>query len=211
MRDENGRFIGKIEPEIVEKRNTTRKLNGWHSESSKKNISEGQKRNLELIEQRRKIAKKMGSEHGGKHTTNQSREKNKIDTQQRWNNPNYKNKVIQKMMWKNGTSKPNTKELLLQHLLPDEWKFVGNGEVVLGGRCPDFINTNGKKQIIELFGSYWHSYKKIGRGKQEEEDLRKSHFSKYGYQTLVIWESELKNPTKIIEKVTSFSDGGEKQ
>jgi hypothetical protein len=38
----------------------------------------------------------------------------------------------------------------------------------------------------------------------EDEIIRKSHFAKYGFGCLVIWESELKNPNKIVEKVRNF-------
>jgi hypothetical protein len=38
--------------------------------------------------------------------------------------------------------------------------------------------------------------------------VRKDHFKKYGYNCLVIWSEELKNPEKVIEKMKVF--GGEK-
>ena len=45
---------------------------------------------------------------------------------------------------------PNKPEKLLRRLLnkclPNEYKFVGNGKVILGGFNPDFINVNGKKK-----------------------------------------------------------------
>jgi G:T-mismatch repair DNA endonuclease (very short patch repair protein) len=110
-------------------------------------------------------------------------------------------------MLKNGTSKPNKKELFLSCVLSGDWKFVGDGEVILGGKSPDFININGQKKIIELFGDYWHSEKKTGRCRAEEENLRKSHFAKYGYQTLIIWESELKSPEQLVTKIIDFKGG----
>ena len=208
MRDEKGRFVkGKIESAIVEKRNSTRKLRGWHTESSKKNISTGQLKNKELMEKRKEIARKMGLEHGGKHTTERSKEKNRIDSKLRWSDPDYKDRVVKNSMLKNGTSKPNKKELFLSDMLSGDWKFVGNGEVLLGGKSPDFVNINGQKKIIELFGDYWHSEKKTGRGRIEEENLRKSHFAKYGYQTLIIWESELKSPEQLVTKIIDFKGG----
>lgn len=51
----------------------------------------------------------------------------------------------------------------------------------------------GKKLIIELFGEYWHE--------DQEVEIRRSYFANYGYKTLVIWGSELKKESKIIEKV----------
>ena len=64
-----------------------------------------------------------------------------------------------------------------------------------------------KKQIIELFGNYWH--------KEEDICLREKIYAQYGYNTLVIWEKELKYQNKVLDKITKFtnmtySSGGNK-
>jgi len=114
-------------------------------------------------------------------------------------NPEVKSKRIKKA-WMSAGKKPNKLELRFQEFLnryfPGEWKYVGNGEIWIAGKCPDFWNTNGRKQIIELFGSYFH--------KPEDEQVRKDHFSKYGYETLVIWESELKDLDSVRSKIQNF-------
>src|SRR4030042_25454 len=129
----------------------------------------------------------------------QKRPKQSKSMKKVWSDPNYKEKVVKKWMSTCGI-KPNKQELsldlLLKSLFPNEWKYVGNGDTFLGGKCPDFINVNGKKQIIELYGDYWH--------KPEDEEIRKLHFAKYGYQTLIIWEHELTNPKQVIEKIRTF-------
>ena len=83
--------------------------------------------------------------------------------------------------------KPNKPEIKLQKLLdsefPNEWKYVGDGNFILAGKCPDFVNINGKKAIIELYGSYWH--------KGQDPNVRINLFSEYGYSTLVLWENQL--------------------
>ena len=73
---------------------------------------------------------------------------------------------------------------------------MGNGEVFIAGKVPDWININGKKQLIELFGSYWH--------KPEDEEIRITHFKQFGFDTLVIWDKELKNREQLIDKIKSF-------
>jgi len=92
---------------------------------------------------------------------------------------------------------PNNAEMVLNGILSgnfgDEWKYVGNGDLIIGGKCPDFMNTNGKKGLIELFGDFWH------RGQNPEDRIKA--FEPYGYSTLVIWEHELKNPESVIDKV----------
>ena len=98
--------------------------------------------------------------------------------------------------------KPNNPEkqlisLFKTHGLP--FKFVGDGQAVLGGKIPDFINYNGDKQIIELFGDYWH--------KPEEEARRREAFAKFGYETLIIWEHDLKNEGVLLSKIENWLEG----
>jgi len=87
---------------------------------------------------------------------------------------------------------------ILNLLYPNEWKFVGDGEVVINGKCPDFINVNGQKKIVECFGDYWHK----GEDPQDRIDI----FKPYGYDTLVIWESELKNKRAVVKKIQEFME-----
>lgn len=106
--------------------------------------------------------------------------------------------------------KPNKKEKqldgIIQTILPNEYKYVGNGEVIFGNRCPDFINCNGQKKLIEHFGVYWHSEKLTGRTNIQEEQLYKDYYSKYGFDTLIVWENELKNEDKLTEKIKKFNE-----
>lgn len=98
--------------------------------------------------------------------------------------------------------KQNKKERELQRfldaILPNEYKFVGDGEFIIAGKCPDFVNINGKKKIIELFGLYWHR----NDNPQDRIDL----FKQYGYDTLIIWENELNSPEDLINALLQFHD-----
>jgi len=98
-------------------------------------------------------------------------------------------------------ARPNKEESTLLDLLnthfPGDWQYVGDGSVTFGRLNPDFINVNGKKQIIELFGEYWH--------KPEEEQQRINIFAGFGYFTLVIWASELQNLEATIAKIKAFT------
>ncbi len=60
-----------------------------------------------------------------------------------------------------------------------------------------------KRKIIELFGDYWHT-KKI-RYYRDTEMGRIEYFKKYGYSCLVIWEKELKDLNKVLEKIRNFN------
>ncbi|RJQ27053.1 hypothetical protein C4577_01905 [Candidatus Parcubacteria bacterium] len=68
---------------------------------------------------------------------------------------------------------------ILESMYPDEWRYVGDGKLILGHKCPDFIHKT-RNLIIETFGVYWHE--------KEDEPLRISQFDKIGFKTLVIWE-----------------------
>lgn len=86
-------------------------------------------------------------------------------------------------------------ELLNTNQLP--FKYVGDGEVWFGNRNPDFINTNGKKQVIELFGIYWHPVFDVAQ--------RIEHYKQYGFDCLIIWEDELGEIETIVKKVKTFT------
>lgn len=96
---------------------------------------------------------------------------------------------------------PNKAERKLEYFLktnfPHEWKFVGSGDFIIERKNPDFVNINGKKQIIELYGSYWH--------KESEIQPRIDLFAKYGYKTLILWDYELKNEDILMQKIESLS------
>jgi len=129
----------------------------------------------------------------------------------KWKNKEYKNKVIRKWM-ESLAILPNKPERILigilNKTLPNEYKYVGDGQVIIGGYIPDFINCNGKKKIIEHFGCYWHKCKlcKFGDRKLKPHDIgRLRTYKKYGYKTLIIWGHELKNIKKITKKIGDFS------
>ncbi len=108
--------------------------------------------------------------------------------------------------------KPTKPEMELANLLntefPNEWRYVGNGEVIIGGKNPDFINVNGKKQIIEVFGDWWHGEKKTGMSNKEVVESRIQSFAEYGFDALIIWQRELKQPKKVLAKIINFYNMG---
>lgn len=104
-------------------------------------------------------------------------------------------------VWKNVLRRkiPNRQEIFLinlfqEHNLP--YRYVGNGQVILGNKNPDFINTNGQKKVIEFFGEYWH--------KPEDEEIKREIYQQYGFSMLVIWGKELKNKDSLLAKILAF-------
>jgi len=94
-------------------------------------------------------------------------------------------------------NKPETSlSLKLNERYPGEMKYTGDFSFTIGGKCPDFVSTNGQKKIIELYGDYWHR----NDNPQDRIDL----FKQYSYDTLVIWEHELKDLDKLYIKLDEF-------
>jgi transposase len=87
---------------------------------------------------------------------------------------------------------------ILNSILPNQYKY-NSGEIMIGNMIPDFVNCNGQKKVIELFGRHWH---KPG---SEVERIKK--FKEYGYDCLVIWDYELKksNLENLKNKIISFN------
>lgn len=88
---------------------------------------------------------------------------------------------------------------LLDKLFPSEYKYVGDAQFWLGGKNPDFMNVNGQKKLIELYGDYWH--------RNDDPQERIDHFKKYGFDTLVIWGSKLKKISPLSKKLEHFANG----
>jgi len=129
-----------------------------------------------------------------------------------WQNTKFKNKQLKASML-GRLIIPNKPERLIANLLnllfPKQYKFVGNGLVIIKGFNPDFINKKQKK-IIEFFGCYWHKYDDCGFGTkniQPKDVGRLDSYYKSGYKTLIIWEHELKDIDKLIKKLLKFVGG----
>lgn len=153
----------------------------------------------EMRARRAEIAKKLWAnpDFGGHGALKRPEVRAKIAQAQRrcWQNPEYVDRVR-----KQRRMQPNRAERHLGSILglicPGEYRFVGDLAFMLGGRNPDFMNINGQKKLIELFGNYWH--------KGEDPQPRIDHFRAFGFDTLVIWESELKDESKLRERILQW-------
>lgn len=135
-------------------------------------------------------------------------------TKEQWKDPVFRALMhsVRKRMWqdpnfvkrwmKKAQAKPNRAELfllsVLQEIFPEDYKINIHADIMtLGGKVPDFVNVNGKKKLIELYGNYWH--------KGENPADRIAYFRQFGWETLVIWESELKNVNSLKRKILEFN------
>jgi len=141
-----------------------------------------------------------------RHTISQERKEiYRIKTKARWESwsKDTQEAFIKKCL-KASATLPNKEEKRLDEILqknfPTTWKYVGDGEFILARKNPDFINIQGKKEIIELWGEYFHS----GQDPKEREAI----FKEYGYTTLIIWCKELKDEERLVKKITKFFKKG---
>jgi len=112
-----------------------------------------------------------------------------------WKTPAYRQRVVEAVM-KALHKRPNRKETALLNIIKRNYlpfEYVGDGKVIIDGYCPDFINNNGKKQVIELYGDYWH--------KNDDPQKRINHFKRFGFDTLIIWEHELTSEQDVLDKI----------
>ena len=102
--------------------------------------------------------------------------------------------------------KPNTPERNILNIIKDNslcFKYVGDGKLWIVGENhsfnPDFVDEDNKL-IIELFGKYWHTSKEA----IEKDKKRLVAYSNEGYKTLIIWDYELTEESKVLNKINSF-------
>jgi len=124
---------------------------------------------------------------------------------ERWEDEDYrKNTLISQR--KALTIKPNKPEqklirIVKKYSLP--FNYVGDGKIWFRGANhsfnPDFLSKN-PKHIIEVFGDYWYNLSNMKKRDKE----RVKTYTKYGYKTLIIWEHELNNPEKILNKIKGW-------
>ena len=180
-------------PSIETRMKSSKSHKGIKPPNSGKTFEEsyGEERSKELKENLRKSNK-------GKKKTIETRKK-----QSKSHKENFKNPEFCKEFGKRFQVKPNNPETILIKLLGSGYKYVGNYQVWINGKNPDFINEENKK-IIEFFGDYWHDIENTGKSKRIHINERKKHFEKEGYKVLIIQQKDLKNIENLKKKIQLF-------
>lgn len=132
----------------------------------------------------------------------------------KWKDPEYRSKIVEanKRNWSDNEFIhkmllashicPNKPELTLERCLnkwlPSEYTINVKATVMtLGRKIPDFVNVNGQKKLIDLWGDFWH------RGQNPQERI--DYFKQFGWSTLIVWEHELENLESLKDKVLAFN------
>lgn len=168
------------------------------SEKCRKNIGKASRRvwAAKSETEREQWRQNISAGEKGKFVSEETNRKNSEAKKRAWQDPAY----ARRCLTFNSPNKAEIKLLgILNDMFPDEWKFVGDGQLMIAGKCPDFVNVNGKKKIIELYGERWHA----NDNPQDRADM----FSPYGYDTLVVWGKELDSIKKLKLRIESFCGG----
>ena len=120
-----------------------------------------------------------------------------------WENQEFREKrikaTLKSMMLRPTSLEKEMIEIIDRNNLP--YKYVGDGEFILGGKCPDFININGEKIAIEVRSKEVCKYfTKISPKKYKRNRIE--HFSKYGWKCFVFFgkldENEILNKLRGV-------------
>lgn len=186
----------------------------YPNEETRQKLSEAHRKNptrywlgkTHSHETKRKLSEMLKGEKGsffGRHHSEETKKLISEKARQRWRDPEFARRVMSAR-----NIRPNKAEQALDTLLsayfPKEYEYTGDGSLIIKGMIPDFVNCNGKKEIIELFGTYFHSDKIIGDRWYQSELGRIMAFNSFGFRCLVIWENELKDTDKLLEKIRTF-------
>lgn len=129
-------------------------------------------------------------------STVESIEKHRERSKRLFEDPEYLRKMANGLQSK--TKPEKYIERILQALYPNEFKYNGQFDcgITIDRLTPDFVNVNGKKQVIDVHGSYYH--------KGEDVNERMARYAKYGYSSLIVWEHELKNEKAVVQRIVEF-------
>ncbi len=119
-----------------------------------------------------------------------------------WRRPEVAKAVLRRFAIRPTRPEAKLSHLIERHRLP--LRYVGDGQLSIDGKCPDFVGTEDPQAVIEVFGRRFH----------REEDLEKKRqfFAKRGYRLLVFWEDDLNYGKReagereaiLVERVQEF-------
>jgi G:T-mismatch repair DNA endonuclease (very short patch repair protein) len=178
-----------------------------HSEEIKRTISE-RKKNKQREPFSEEWRKRIGDAQRGRHRSEETKKKlsksNKgkhnptEETRKKMSNARIKARKEGMYSLKPTTPEKKFMEICANRNLP--FKYVGDGKFWIENVNPDFVESNGRKIAIEIYGDYWHNLPiHIMKDKRRTTTL-----GKYGWKLLILWEHELKelSENEIIRKVT---------
>lgn len=171
----------------------------WNTGLTKETDPRVMAQSLNVSKTVKRLYEEKGCKMGAKKGTHLSKKRKAVLKEQaikRWEDPEYAKMMSSRSLEANQSVCPNQIEHIVIDILEkihSSFKFVGDKSVWILGANPDFINES-TKQIIEVFGCYWHGCPKHFHDlkKQKRNVNRVKKFVRAGYSVLIIWEHELR-------------------
>lgn len=144
----------------------------------------------------------------GRHRRPKTKKKLSEATKKLWRDPEFVRKVGR-------NRRPTSPEKRLMGIINEfglPFKYVGDGQFIVGSRNPDFVDTLGLKKAIEYFGWYHRvlckdhkfvRYLTVDELKETEQE-RKHEFAKQGWDCLIFWREDLRELDQIKNRIGSF-------
>jgi very-short-patch-repair endonuclease len=94
---------------------------------------------------------------------------------------------------------------ILRNVCPGRFRYNGDFRlgVMLDGLVPDFVNINGKKQVIDVYAPYWKE--RDGGSVKGYKINRTKRLKRIGWSILYIGDNELENKARLAEKISAFA------
>jgi len=100
---------------------------------------------------------------------------------------------------------PTKLELKLKDFLdekfPGKWEYTGDGKVWFNGCNPDFVYS-GSNKVLEVFTEYHKN--KIYGSVENYIQIRTERFAVAGKEVLYIWDTELEDSSRLLNKIEIF-------
>ena len=173
-----------------------------HSEKTKQKIrkaSIGRHPTEETRQKLRKANKGEANSNFGKSPNKKTRQKLSDAGKRRFLKESEREKLRIARKARKGFPQHHTKpELIFEGIckkynLP--FKYTGDGAFWIGKNPtinPDFVNCNGKKIAVEIFGDYWHSpLLKQNISYSQSYEGRNKILKEYGWKLMVFWGTDL--------------------
>lgn len=213
-------------PETREKRKI-RMINDWknpnsnyNSKERKEKSSKSQIKRWKDPKEKEKVANTMKekwkdpeyrerviSGNTGKKQSNETRKKISEKIKAHWQNPEYAENIIKKSL-KSLLKRPTQLETAFCSFFEKNnipLNYCGDGSLIIGRKCPDFVENNGRKIVAEVANKVdkTRSGRKYNKW-QEYEQERIEHFEKHNWKCLVLWDDELNDKKTLLGKINNF-------
>ncbi len=208
MRDSKGRFIkgnipwskGRPRSDITKLKislaNKGKNLGRHFSEETREKIRQSKlgKKRPDMINNTLSLGRILSEEHKKKLSDNNGRYwlgKKRPDTSKQMKEWQSKYMRTRAKIFPNNPEK-KVIDIISKYHLP--YKYTGDGAFWIENMNPDFVNCNGEKIALEVFGDYWH---------RDDNGKRERMLKKYGWDCIIIWEHEIKELSEldIVKKI----------